>query len=99
MTDIDWSTRFKMEPPDTEGVYAAYLAWYDPEYGNQQAQTAWEANNRAEFDSWLAQIRKEAWDEGLQAHLDYITQRRGANIPYPRNPYSTANQRVAEGDI
>lgn len=62
--------KFPVEVPDTDDVYAAYRQWYDPAYGNPDAQAAWEKANAEEFKLWLERIRSEARSEGYRQGVD-----------------------------
>lgn len=56
---------FKALTPDTSDVLAAYLNYLNPEYGNPEAQKAWEMTAKEEFDDWLAEVTLTAHAEGF----------------------------------
>lgn len=66
------------ETPTTEGVRAAYIGepkhWLDERVG-------------AEFDSWLAAVRAEAWDDGFADRHGLPNHRTFLGDRFARNPH------------
>lgn len=64
---------FAPAPPSTEEVWEAFRQWYDPVYGNPDAQAAWEKAHRRGFELWLAalppanmELARNSYDDGYR---------------------------------
>lgn len=69
----------KERTPSTRGVRSAYLRVWNGSIEGANAETV-----AAEFDTWLNQVKADAWDEGANALEHHQMHVSGG---WPNNPY------------